>query len=142
MLDKRFQDDARILIPSGSYEVGYTSHSAWVFAGKQPKLTINFRILTMGEHYEKPIRAFYNVKSFKKRKRSPAINVGWSSDFMLDYSTCFEVPERTDRFNWDNFKKHILLAKVKSVRHNRKQRPLPNGLQYSIIDQLVGIVQP
>lgn len=144
-LSEYHSHDSRLLIPEGKYDVGYTHHEAWVYNGRQPKISMFFRILTLGEHYEKPIRAFYNVKSFKsgkgKRSKGAKINVGWSSDFMLDYSICFGTPARKDRFNFQNFESHILRANVVTVKKNRKQRLLPEGLQYSKIDQLLGVVE-
>ena len=50
------------LVTPGLYDVGYVGYSTFMMFGRAPKVHLKFRIMTMGEHFEKPISRFCNVK--------------------------------------------------------------------------------
>lgn len=131
-----------VLLPPGLYDVGFNRYWTWRIFGRGPKLTLEFRILTMGEHFEKKILAHYNVKKLIDR---PSVNgrfkVGFSSDFLREFSTLFGAPTRFDRIPMSNFEKHIFVAKVRTVSKGSGQKAIPEGMYYSTIDELVRIKQ-
>lgn len=131
-----------VLVPPGLYDVGFDRYYTWVMLGKAPKLTLVFRILTMGEHFDSEILAHYNCKKLIGR---PAVNgrfkVGFSSDFLREFSSLFGAPTRFDRIPMSSFEKHIFVAKVRTVSKGSKQKAIPEGMHYSTIDELLSIKQ-
>lgn len=130
------------LLAPGLYDVGFNRYYTWLMFGRAPKLTLEFRILSMGEHFDQKILAHYNCKKLIGR---PAVNgrfkVGFSCDFLREFSTLFGAPTRFDRIPMSNFEKHIFVAKVRTVSKGAGQRAIPEGLHYSTIDELLRIKQ-
>lgn len=136
-------DGARpALIPPGIYDVAFHRYYTWLMFGRAPKLTLEFRIVTMGEHFQEIIRAHYNVRKLIGR---PAANgrfkVGFCCDFLREFANLFGAPSRLDRIPMSNFERHILIARVRTVSRGAGQKAIPDGLQYSTIDELTGIRQ-
>ena len=135
----RLPDDDLVLIPEGEYELSYQYHATWLYMGRIPKVIVAFRIFDMGEHYDKPVLAYYNPKQLKgKPRRNGHFSAGWRSRLMWDYSMCFGKPPRQDRISMCRFKEHIVVGKVRTVTNNRLQREYPEGLRYSIVGELLG----
>ena len=135
-------DDDLILIPDGEYQLSYRHHVTWNFMGRSPKLIITFRIMDMGEHYEKPILSYYNVnKIIGKPRKNGHFSAGWRSNIMMDYATCFEKPPRKDRISMCRFKEHFVIAKIRTVTKNREQKKYPDSLRYSVVHELLGKVE-
>ena len=134
--------DRPALVLPGQYDVAFDRYYTWMMFGRAPKLTLCFRIMTMGEHFEKPIQRHYNVKKLIGR---PATNgrfkVGFSCGFLREFATLFGTPSRLDRIPMSNFEKHIFIAKVRTVSKGSGQREIPGGLHYSTIAELTGIRQ-
>jgi len=134
-------DDDLILVPEGQYELAYQYHATWLYMGRYPKVSVTFRIMDIGEHYEKPVLAHYNPKRIMgKPRKNGQFSAGWRSRFMWDYSTCFGRPKRKDRIAMDKFKEHFVIGNVKTVTHNHKQKKYPEGLEYSIVNELNGLL--
>ena len=135
-------DDDLVKIPDGEYQLSYRHHATWLYMGRFPKIVITFRIADLGEHFDKPILAYYNPKKIVgKPRKNGHFHAGWRSRFMWDYSMCFGKPERKDRISMCRFKEHIVMAKVRTVTHNRDQKKYPEGLEYSIVGELLGKVE-
>lgn len=135
--------DDLILIPEGEYELSYRHHHTWLYMGRYPKLVILFRISSNGEHFDKPIFAYYNVRKINGQPRKNGqFTVGWRSDFMMDYSICFGTPRRKDRIPMDRFRDHLVTGKLRTVTHNRNQKKYPEGLEYSVVGELTGKMTP
>lgn len=128
------------LVPPGSYDVSYVGFSTFILFGRASKLNVQFKILTMGEHFEKRISRYYNITRLIGR---PGINgrfkVGFSSDFLREYARLFPVPTRLDRIPMSAFEKHIFTAKVRTVEKGSQQEEIPAALRYSVISELIGI---
>ncbi len=134
--------DKPILVPDGQYSVSYVQHATWLFKGRHPKIVLTFAIQDFGEHHLKLVHAYYNASKLQgKPKKGGHFSAGWNSDFMFDYSTCFETPTRKDRISMCRFKGVLVKAKTRTVTHNRDQRKYPEGMQYSVIDRLEGIIK-
>ncbi len=128
-----------IRVPEGVYNLAYTHHITWRYMGRYPKLVICFTIQDFGEYYLLPVNSYYNLKKIQgKPKRNGHFTAGKRSDFVLDYTVCFDIPARLDRISMCRFKNAIVQAHIRTVTHNRMQREYPEGLQYSVIDHIIG----
>jgi hypothetical protein len=128
------------LVPPGTYEVSFCGFSTFVLFGRASKLNVQFKILTMGEHFEKRISRYYNVARIIGRPGpNGRFKCGFSSDFLREYAKLFPVPNRLDRIPMTSFEKNIFTAKVRTVEKGSKQEAIPDGLRYSVISELIGI---
>ncbi len=134
-------NDKPILVPDGVYTASYVEHQTWYYFGRYPKLIVTFLIQDFGDFHLQPIKAYYNVKIKGKARKGGHFAAGWKSDFMLDYSTCFETPARTDRITMCRCKNVLFQARTKTVTRNRAQRKYPEGLFYSVVDRLEGVTR-
>jgi len=136
------QTEARVLLPPGLYDVAYERYYTWMMFGRAPKLTLCFRIVTMGPHFGQKLQRHYNISKLIGRPGTNGrFKVGFCSDFLREYAALFGAPTRLDRIPMSNFEKHILIAKVRTVSKGSGQRDIPEGLQYSTIAELTGIRQ-
>ena len=130
------------LLPPGTYDVTFVGFSTFVLFGRASKLNLQFKVVSMGEHFEKPISRYYNVTRLIGRPGpNGRFKVGFSSDFIRDYCRLFPVPARLDRIPMSSFEKHVFSAKVRTVNMGSQQEPIPAGLQYSVISELMEIKQ-
>lgn len=130
------------LVSPGTYDVSFVGFSTFYLFGRASKLNVQFKILTMGEHFEKRISRYYNVSRLIGRPGpNGCFKVGFSSDFLREYGKLFPVPNRLDRIPMSNYEKHIFTAKVRIVEKGAHQEDIPDGLRYSVISELIGIKQ-
>lgn len=130
------------LVPPGRYDVAFDRYYTWMMFGRAPKLTLCFRIVTFGEHFEQKLQRHYNIKKLIGPKgASGRFKCAFSCDFLREFASLFGTPSRLDRIPMTNFEKHIFIAKVRTVSKGSGQRPIPEGLHYSTIDELIGIRQ-
>lgn len=135
------KDDELILIPEGTYRLSYQYHRTWFYQGKFQKLIVMFRVMDFGDYFEAPLAAYYNVSIKGKPKHNGTFKAGWRSRFMFDYATCFGKPVRKDRIPMTDFKKNLVLGKVRTVEKNYQQRDYPDTLKYSVVDSLLGVCE-
>ena len=134
--------DKPVLVPDGEYTVAYLHHKTWLFKGKYPKVTISFAIQDYGEFHLRQINAYYNARKLKgKPSKNGHFSIGWKSDLMLDYSTLFGSPERNDRISMCRFKNCLIQVRTRVVKRNREQREYPEGMQYSVVDRLLKVIE-
>lgn len=130
------------LVKPGLYDISYQGYETWMMFGRAPKLTLNFKILTMGEFFETRLQRHYNVKRLIDRPgQHGRFKVTFNCDFLLEYTTLFGMPVRLDRIAMSNFEKRIFVAKVRTVTKGAHQKDRPPGLQYSVIDEIRSIKQ-
>jgi hypothetical protein len=136
------EGEAKALIPPGEYQFGFDYHETALMFGRAPKLVLWFRVLTMGEHFERRIPRYYNVTRIIGRPaRRGRFKVGHSSSFVREYLRLFSTTNRLDRIPMSRFEQHIIVGKVRTVRTGGDQKRIPESLQYSVIDELVRIEQ-
>jgi hypothetical protein len=139
MNDHILEDDF-VLIPDGEHELQYLGHKTWLYMGRSPKIVVTFQIVSSGEHHGKIVFAYYNAMTITgKPRKNGRFTVGWRSDFMMDYATCFGKPLRRDRISMQPFRGQTVIGRLRTVTKNRDQRNYPDGLQYSVVDELTGI---
>ena len=132
--------DRPVLVPPGVYDVAFDGYSTFMMLGRAPKVHLRFRIMTMGEHFEKPISRFCNVKRIIGRPGpSGRFKVGFHCDFLREFAALFGTPVRLDRIPMSNFENHIFIATVRTVEKGSRQEQIPGGLAYSVIARLRSI---
>ena len=126
-----------VLIKPGEYEV--TLHKYWkgFMYGRAPKLILVFRILDHGPHFGRHLYRCYNIKGFTKRNE--IIPKGWHSDYVREYSKLFSAPRKLRDVGIRPYKNKVFICKVRTVQKDYKQRPLPEDMQYSVIDELLDV---
>lgn len=130
------------LVPPGNYEVAFCGYTTCVLFGKAQKLNLQFRITTMGEHFEARLSRYYNVARLIGRPRvNGRFKVGFHSDFLREFVRLFGVPTRLDRIPMSHFERRLFLARVRTVEKGGDQAIIPIGLRYSVISDLLGIQQ-
>ena len=135
-------NDKPILVPDSVYTVSFVNHITWLYMGRFPKIVVTFAIQDIGDFYLGHLNGYYNAKRLQgKPKKGGQFSVSWKSDFMLDYSTCFATPLRNDRINMCRFKNVLVQVRTRTVTRNRTQRKYPEGMRYSVIDRLEGVMR-
>lgn len=126
------------LIPEGTYEVAFSHHETALMFGKSPKLTLWFRVVTLGPHFETLIPRYYTVKrpQGKVGRNGGFAPTGPTSVLVIEYVHCHERrPNRLDRIPMSAWADGIYRARVRTVTRNSHQKRLPKQIQYSVIDE-------
>ena len=106
--------------------------------GKVPKLILVFRIVTEGKYFGQHIYRCYNIKGFTKRKE--IIPKGWHSDFVREYSRLFGKPRKLRDTGVRPYKTKIFSCTVRTVEKDSKQKPFPDDMKYSVIDEITRVI--
>jgi len=126
------------LLPEDIFQVSYLKHE-FENAFGEPRLFIHFKILDMGEHFEKILYRAYRLKSLKNPgRKNSAFTVGKGSDLVRELALV--TNRRPDRLLPTDFEGMILKAKVETVKKDYKQRIIPESLRYSVIREIIGKV--
>lgn len=134
--------DEPALVQAGTYRLSYVEHRTVLAFGRQPKVEVLFCVMEDGAMGER-LRRFYRVnRLISKPKRYGTFKAGFHGDLLREFVTLFdERPERLDRIPMSRFRDRIITGKVGTVTRSAQQQPLPDLLQYSVIERLVGIEQ-
>lgn len=125
-------DDVLHHVEPGRYEVTYVRHTV-VPIYEQRKLRIDFQLLA---HPNLVIPRWYRVPHAGRR-----ISAGRSSHLMRDMQAALIRRFRPDRIPISELKGILLLAAVRDVVIDNRQRPLVTINVYSVIDQILGRVK-
>ena len=135
--DCPLDEERPVLIKPGGYEVALVRYWKGFLYGRSSKLILVFRIVTEGFYYGQHIYRCYNIKGLTKRKE--IIPKGWHSDFVREYSRLFGMPRKLRDIGIRQFKHKVFKCRVRTVKKDFKQRPLPDDMQYSVIDELLEV---
>lgn len=135
--NKNQSDERPVLVKPGLYEVTLVKTWKGFLHGRAPKLILVFRILDEGPYYGRHLYRAYNVRGFTDRKE--IIPKGWHSDFVREYARLFGVPHKLRDIGVRQYKSKVFSCRVRTVERDYKQRPLPEGMQYSIIDEILKV---
>lgn len=137
------EGEAPALVPPGEYDLRFDHHETLILFGRASKLVLWFKIITFGDHFETKIARFYNIKRIIGRPgRNGRFKVGFNSDFMREYGRLFRPPRRLDRIAMSRFETVILIGKAKTVTRGHDQSEIPEAMQYSVLEELVGVRMP
>lgn len=118
------------LIAPGDYDVVYERHVGVTMFERAMKVRICFRLLA---HPGITLDRWYPVQSYKGR-----ISATTHSDIVRELSVVLNQRVRHDRIPVSSLANHVIVADVKTVTHDRRQRPLDPINQYSVISRLKG----
>jgi hypothetical protein len=120
----------RPLIEPGDYDVVYERHAGVTMFERATKVRVYFRLLA---HPGITLERWYPVQSYKGRISAPA-----HSDIVRELSVVLNQRVRHDRIPVASLANHVIVAEVKTVTHDRRQRALDPINQYSVISRLKG----
>lgn len=131
-------DGAPPLLPPGEYRLKFEGWSTVMLFGRSPKLVMHFTVCDFGEHFKAGLSRWYNLRRIKgKAGKNGQFIVGWSSDLVRDYARLVGMPHRADRIALSKLKDLLVIGRVETVTKDRSQRPLPDGMHYSVIRELL-----
>lgn len=126
-------------IPPGEYRLAYCDYRTAVAFG-QDRVVVRFKVADFGEQFGHQLERWYRVKRLRsKPKKYGRFDVGRRSDLYREYVALFGEPGRGDRISFAGLKGKQVVAKVRTVTHDKDQNELPAELRYSVIDELLGI---
>lgn len=129
-----------IKIPDGEYEAVYVSHHV-TNGSFGPKVKIIFRIVTLGEYYEKLIHGWYKITSGGSNKRKGGrVSLTRGQKLTTELLKVLQIKKRPDRLSPSMLKGHILLIKVRTTLIDSRQKKLSELQQYSVVDSMIGII--
>lgn len=138
-------------IPPGDYRVRFDRYETSILFGRAAKIRLHFTVIEPGPYFDTArLSLFYNASRLLGK---PGVNgkfkVGWKSQFLRDFCRLFatsarfdKIVQRLDRFPMSLYREHIFLARVRTVTTGADQKPIPEPLQYSVISELLGVVEP
>jgi hypothetical protein len=128
-------EDKHVLIAPGEYDLAFlflrTSN-----AFKRASITLWFRVITPGPAFEVCLPRHYNCEWVKKGGN---FKVRRHSDCVREFIAVTGQPvKRTDRLPLiDRYKNRIILARVRTVKHDSKGNLLHELARYSVIERLI-----
>lgn len=131
-----------VLVKPGTYDLRFDYYATAMMFGRAPKVILHFTIIEMGCEYFDAVQLprYYNVTKLAERPRKYGrFKVGFRSNFLRDYARLFGVPSRLDRIPMTAFERVIIRGRIRTVTEGSDQRVIPDGLQYSVIEELVGV---
>lgn len=131
------------LLPIGDYQMVYQGHETGMLFGRKPKLMVHLKIVEPGEAFESTVTRYYNItRVIGRLGRHGRFKVAPHGDFLFEYVQLFGTAvRRLDRIPMSAFENKILLGRVATVLSNRNQRQLPEPLRYSVVRELLKVVQ-
>ena len=138
--------DLKSALPEGKYRVAFDFYETVFQFGNVPKMSLHFHISEFGDFFEKPLTRWYTVDRIigNARKNGTYKSKGQTCVLMIEYVRCFynyPLPKRLDRVPMSPWKKHEFWVRVRNVKENSRQQPIPAQLQYSTIDSILGIAE-
>lgn len=136
------EGDAWPLLPVGEYTARLTGH-ATVIAYRTPRVYLYFTVADPGEHFGSKLFAAYRVRRLGGKDRRPRKDGSFvlARGSNLYRELCNLTPDnpRPDRISLRGLRKALLRVRVRTVTRDHRPRPLARALQYSIVDEILGI---
>lgn len=138
------QDDYPLIKP-GTYALKFTGwETKRIF--NTGKVSLWFEVVDYGESFGVRLARHYNASKLKgKPAKKGGFKAGKFSDLAREVFRVLELAGhptkgiRLDRLPLPLLEAHIITGKVKTVTHDSRREPIPQGLQYSVIGKLTGI---
>jgi len=132
--------EEEVLIPPGTYNFKLLNHETKV-CFQTKRLILMLSICTLGEHFEKRLKRYYNIQDFiGKRGKKGRFYPKPRGDFLLDYYKLFPGRiSRLDRVPMEPMYRNILIGRVATVTKNNQGKSLPVEMQYSKVAELIGV---
>jgi hypothetical protein len=101
------------------------------------KAFLYFRIQDIGDHYGTVLYRSYHVVDAGGKKGRRRFKLKPRSQLFLDLCGLYGTHQRPDRVSVNGLRSMLLRVHVHTVVEDYLQRPLPESLQYSVIDELI-----
>lgn len=134
-------DEISPLLPEGEYSVSYQYHET----GKSfntPKVFIYFTIVEPGPYLGISLYRAFRIRNFiGKHGKNGRFKLGKRSELFLTLCRLDERGSRLrpNRVSLQALRNTVIRGTVRTVITDYKQRPLPEGLYYSVIDKLKSV---
>lgn len=135
------------LIPEGQYAAQYIGHETAV-SFTVPKAYVHFRLVEPGEHLGVHLYRAFRVKELTGRPRKGGgFKLGKRHELTLCLCRLYEKEWtrisskrlRPDRLSLKPLANMVVRVSVRTVIKDHKQRPLPECMQYSVVDEILYI---
>lgn len=129
-------------IPDAQYNVSLISYQVTemkMFRGALRLFAI-FKIVDAGPCFGKEIYAAWPVSRTTKSGGKTRCAVKAKSDLYLMLCRLLGLRLRADRISLSPLMGCVLLVKTRTVNKNHRQRPYPDFLKYSVVDDVIEIV--
>lgn len=141
------QQDDYPLIKPGAYALKFIGwETKHIF--NTGKVSLWFQVADYGEAFGVHVARHYNAKKLKgKAGRKGGFVAGKCSDLAREIFTVLEAAGhltrhiRLDRLPLHLLEAHTITGKVQTVSSNSRREPIPEGLHYSVVSKLTGIVR-
>lgn len=124
-------------VPDGVYlAVMFEHQTAFVF--RTPKVFLRFRIIDPGPHFETELFKPYRVHKLRS-KPGPGGQIGLrpQGELFTDLVRLLGIRRRSDRISLRDLKGRVWRIRTRTVIVDYQQRPLPEWLQYSTVDEII-----
>lgn len=126
---------ARPLIPPGEYVAVYLYYETKKMF-KTAKLFMHFEIVDLGPYCGTKLYAPFRVAGLiGKEGKNGRFKVGMRNELFLTLCRLQLKVIRPDRISLRAFKGALFKIRVRAVGKDYRQRPLPEFLQYSVVDR-------
>ncbi len=127
------------LLPDCEYVMRYLYHET-VMAFRTPKVILHMQIVEPGQHHAKRLIQAYRVRELKGKPRKwGRFKLTRHQDLFITLAHLYGKRLRHDRVSLRALGKVLLRATTRTVATDYRQRPLPEVLHYSVVDELVSI---
>ncbi len=147
--DGLIEDDAlpRARVPEGVYAAQFIEHdTAMLFQHSRkrkpaPKLFLHFKLVELGPHLGVRLWRAYNVRELIGCPgRGGRFKVSRRSDLVRELAaTVYQRRLRLDRISFADLRRVLVRVRVRTVEVNQRQKQIPAPLQYSIVDEIIGL---
>lgn len=128
------------LIPPGEYQLTLSHWTTYLLFGRAPKLTLWFRVVQQGKHFDALVPRHYNVKALKGRaRRNGQFKAAAGCDLVREYARLLPSPGRLDRIALQPLAVRVVVGRVDTVKHARDQKELPQCVRYSVVRELLRV---
>lgn len=123
-------------VPDAEYSAVVVRHdTAFIF--RTPKVILRFRITTLGPQCGVELFKAYRVAKLRS-KPGPGgqISLRPGGDLFMDLVRLLQIRQRPDRMSLRDLKGRLWKISTRTVTTDYEQRPLPEWLQYSVVDRI------
>ncbi len=135
------EDDGWPLIPERCYEAVYVGHRTALMFGRNPSVCVRFRLVTPGPHHGVELARYYRVARLTgngKPREGGTFTLRRGSLLLIELCRLTEARLKPSRVSLSMLRGMVLEVSVRTVERAWDQRPLPEALRYSVVDELLG----
>ncbi len=127
-------------VPDAIYEATFVRHNTALAFGNSPTVFLWFKLVTPGPNFETELFRAYRVKALMGRpsKTGGQFKLSPNSLLFKDLGAIADYKLKPSRVSLSILRNCVLEVRTRTVRKGWDQKELPDWLQYSVIDQIIG----